>query len=794
MQSRLAVRGIVALALVTGCATSCANSRGGPDAPSTDVAIAALVAPPPPADPPAPPPFELTSSDGVGLRIASVRASAVIDDPLALTELHLVFQNAEPRRIEGRFTLALPPGASLGRFAMKVGGVLQEGEIVEKQEARLTYEEYLHVRRDPALLEQGAANEVAVRVFPIEPGELKEIVVTYSEALDGAHPYRLRLAGLPTIGELSASAYVAGEEVATASLHEERPAGDLVVDAARWKTGVVSGLAGGRDVAIRVPVPGASTPEPEADAVVALVDTSASRSLDLVRELDTLARRTAALPAATRLVVIAYDQEATVVFDGAAGAFDDAARAKLGARHALGATDLAGALRFASTIPPRAPGERRRLFLFGDGVATAGPHEPRDLAEATAALSLAGFSRADAIAVGGLRDDVALGSIVRGAHSSSGVVVSADEDESIVAKRLETTTIDPASVTVAGASFVHPTRVVGAQPGDDVIIHASFAANAAPSTVTVAVGNVKRDVALRAAPSPFVARSVAAERIARLESDPDLAESAKRSQVVDLAKKYRVESAYTGMLVLEDDAAYERHHIDRKSKLDVLGIRDGAVAVTSTARPTLGVPATPGVGHDPATISAPPPASPPSSSPAPSARPSSHVSRPPAIRMGATMVSGRLPPEVVQRIVRLGFGRFRGCYQAALVGHPTLSGRATMSFLIALDGSVASVAASSSDLPESVRACLARAFASLTFPPPEGGVVRVTYPLVFTPEGTTSQAPLSFDAFRPTRRLATSFSAAPDYHRVPLAVAGVAPLYDVALGGVMALVDAGRCA
>src|SRR4051812_9496770 len=42
-------------------------------------------------------PIQLTASDGSGIRLVAMSAKAVVDDPLALTELHLVFQNPENR-------------------------------------------------------------------------------------------------------------------------------------------------------------------------------------------------------------------------------------------------------------------------------------------------------------------------------------------------------------------------------------------------------------------------------------------------------------------------------------------------------------------------------------------------------------------------------------------------------------------------------------------------------------------------------------------------------------------------
>ncbi len=98
-------------------------------------------------------------------------------------------------------------------------------------------------------------------------------------------------------------------------------------------------------------------------------------------------------------------------------------------------------------------------------------------------------------------------------------------------------------------------------------------------------------------------------------------------------------------------------------------------------------------------------------------------------------VSGRLPAEAIQRIVRQNFGRFRFCYEKDLRMQPSLSERVTVSFTIGRDGSVsrASGTADGGAL-QSTASCVARAFSGLSFPEPEGGVVNVTYPLVFSPD------------------------------------------------------------
>lgn len=107
--------------------------------------------------------------------------------------------------------------------------------------------------------------------------------------------------------------------------------------------------------------------------------------------------------------------------------------------------------------------------------------------------------------------------------------------------------------------------------------------------------------------------------------------------------------------------------------------------------------------------------------------------KPPSVRMGKSSVSPGLPPEIIQRIVRQNFGRFRLCYEQALRKSPKLAGTVTVKFDIDRSGSVSKVS-SSTDMPDkSVSSCVERGFYNLSFPEPEGRVVKVTYPIKFKP-------------------------------------------------------------
>jgi len=109
-----------------------------------------------------------------------------------------------------------------------------------------------------------------------------------------------------------------------------------------------------------------------------------------------------------------------------------------------------------------------------------------------------------------------------------------------------------------------------------------------------------------------------------------------------------------------------------------------------------------------------------------------HAPAPPRVRMANPTVNGHLPPEVIQRVVRENFGRFRFCYEAGLRANPSLRGRVVVKFVIDRGGAVGLSTDAGSALPDSrVTQCVVRAFGDLSFPSPEGGMVTVVYPILF---------------------------------------------------------------
>jgi hypothetical protein len=335
-------------------------------------------------------PWTLTASDGSGLLLSRVEAKAVMEGPLAYTELHLYFYNQENRIREGTFQITLPQGAAVSRFAMETNGQFMEAEVVEKQLARRAYDDFLHRRQDPALLEKAAGNQFTAKVFPIPAKSEKHIVISYSQELPGTQ-YQLPLRGLPKTERVDVSLAMMGSDGKRTEqgIHERnwQPDRDFVSNG----TGVnAQAVRAGNLVAMQVPIGTWIVEQQEMKGATILVDTSASRSLGYASYVASIQRMVADLAKQfgqnTPVQIVAFDQDAETIYSGPAGQFTDTQ--KLLDRGAAGASDLSQALAFVGAHNPL-----QRVVVITDGVITAG-EEGSDLQKDVKALAQRKVDRA----------------------------------------------------------------------------------------------------------------------------------------------------------------------------------------------------------------------------------------------------------------------------------------------------------------------------------------------------------------------------------------------------------------
>jgi hypothetical protein len=541
-----------------------------------------------------PAPLSLTASDGTGLELVSMEARAVVEGPLAFTELHLTFKNPEPRQIEGRFAITLPQKAAISRLAMKLPGGWQEAEVVERQAARRAYEDFLHRKQDPALMEKKAGNEFRARIFPIAANALKEIKVSFSQQLGAAtSPYRLPLRGLPKMQRLSITAFLSktaekqaqtslgGTQLSQQVIRVQKEGYEPDRDFEVPQQASVRGLRHGNLVMARLK-PEISTGKAPMKGLLVLVDTSASRAAGFasqVRLVGELLRKLAwGYGSHMPLQVTCFDQGLSTVFKGTAGELRQEHLQAILARRALGASDLHGALTWAWSTEGY-----DRLLLVSDGVITAGQTGADRLRRAMKGLR-SRFRRMDAVLVGGIRDEELLGKLVRGTLELDGTLLDGEKGAEVVARRLSQTTVSGLEVDVPGARWVWPSRLDGLQPDDEVLVFADLPKGklkkGRPLVIRVSGPKKHRQkvqVALAEVNRPLLERAWARAQIERLENERDTVDGAARKQkiekrIITLSTRHRVLCDLTALLVLETEADYERYGINRRALADILSV------------------------------------------------------------------------------------------------------------------------------------------------------------------------------------------------------------------------------
>ncbi|MCK6471257.1 MAG: hypothetical protein L6R28_05885 [Planctomycetes bacterium] len=596
----------VLLAIVSACFVLACVFFGGVSAGSGDA-------------PQAPCPVSLSNPDGQALEIERFDLRAAVHGPLALVEMEMVFRNPQDRQMEGRFLYLLPPGATVSRFAKEVDGKLMEGEVVERQRARSVYREILHTMRDPALLEQDQGNRFSAKVFPIPAKGTTRLVLSYSQVLPakaGKRTLTIPLAGMPEIKDFSMDVLLAewpGERAArnqskdfsasetkagTRLVRKSgsfKPEEDFVVDfEAAQNTPEVRAVKSGSYQMLAYRPAAKPAAKPEKMDWVFYIDTSASNA-------DTEKRRNEAFEALEGLLWNDKFNEQTLseyVFDidvenflgpmSIAQLREKALQSRAGrlaARHALGATDLAKALKHIGENA-RAEKKAQRFVLVGDGIATWGKREPAEIL-----AKLGDWPENDtlhALVLGPKQDAKMLEAITA---KTRGRVVTVNLGESMEANVREA--MDALQRPVGqsfefydeGAKWIYPKTFRDVQPGDELVVFSELKDGVASAPGAVLhEGSKKSDTPLKAAPAeapgfaPLLQREAVAAKLAHLEKqtqDEQIAKDAKRmgdlrKQIVETSVANRVLCGATALLVLESEADYDRFGLDRKALRDVM--------------------------------------------------------------------------------------------------------------------------------------------------------------------------------------------------------------------------------
>jgi hypothetical protein len=525
-------------------------------------------------------PGELEVRDSAGasqfLELAALSVDVQTAGAMARYEIEHVFFNASEQQLEGTFRFPLPSGSIVTGLALEIDGELMDGEMLERERAREIYEEIVDSMRDPALLEWEAGQMFKLRVFPIQPGERKRVVMRYmaplrpDEQADSGFAVEIPSA-VPAMQSTIPSLIVRldGREVLREREHAVRENFAIGLDAARVPAFVEEQHDGQRYLAARLDLDWSKVPEPGEvtthGRTVILVDSSRSalESWPLAREaVGTLLD---SLDVSDSFLLVAADLDVQVFEDGFVGN-DASTRAAalefLAAIEPDGASDLGRAITHVGEAL-RDSGDVDQIIYIGDGTPTWGKTDRAALVE----QAKAAFAGAPMHALSvGKRESRDVLEALTGASGGRTVAPKSAAQVSAFATFLDRAAhvrrIAAVTVELPGAEHVHAplsttwfegerpivhVRLPAEQPiPREVIVHGH--AGGRPFTQAVALGE----------PEPLV--GARQQWVAR-----ELATLTDKPAIVELSVAHSVLAKHTALLVLESEEAYERYAIERRN-------------------------------------------------------------------------------------------------------------------------------------------------------------------------------------------------------------------------------------
>lgn len=391
--------------------------------------------PMPRPDRPRPVPMPCIMPEGGIERVAS-NVRVTLEGRVLRYEVEERFLNTGGRIGEADYLFPLPKNAAFQDLKLAINGEMVAGETLDADEARAIYEEIVRRQRDPALVEWMGSGLLRTRIFPIQPGEERRVVVRFQAVAEREGDalrvdYRrgaprevpgIRMQGGvrrggsddardPGNAETLVLRYPAGGNYGDAY----SPTHDATLRARGGMREVV--LRGGGDATVLVPVRGeragegaigvvtqasagedgfalvtigapqgarrASTPRD----VTFVVDVSGSMSGEKLRQAQAAGRQLlATLRPDDRFRVVAFSSDVRTFEDDFVRATPQQVREAsrwIASLDASGGTNIAGAMTEALRVG--SPRERLPLVVFlTDGEPTVGERDPRVIAERAA--------------------------------------------------------------------------------------------------------------------------------------------------------------------------------------------------------------------------------------------------------------------------------------------------------------------------------------------------------------------------------------------------------------------------
>jgi len=556
--------------------------------------------------------------------------TGTIRDQLAEVTVEQAFLSRASQTVEGVYLFALPPGASVAAFEMTVDGKTMRGEVVEREKACRVYESIVNQRRDPALLEKLDDETFRARVFPIDPAKEVSIRLTYQQLLedhDGLIEFRYPLArqrlGAADVGrielrfDIESSSDLQGATSPSHALKAETDgkrrawlsllggadaqAKDLLLHIRRDPKQIGFTLLGDAESRTFLAILSPPTRLPDEEIpprdVVYVVDTSGSMGGGKIAQAKAaLKRGVSLLRARDRFRILAFSTEVRPFRDGWTDASEESNRAALDwidKLEANGGTAIDEAL--AKALEAGDPARLGLVVFLTDGLPTVGERDGKRIV-ANAKARNAASMRVFCFGVGFDQDVPFLDEIALSTRASREYVTEGQDLEATLVRffdRVQHPALSDLKMEWGGgAREIYPHPLPDLFAGDRLVVAGRYE-TPGPCAVKLSGARLGRPVEFAYEGSlperggvAAVARLWAQRKIDFLFSEVrrNGANKELRDEIVRLATRHNIVTAYTAGLVVEDEAVpteLVENEVDTDAEFRE-GVSDERVAGPST--------------------------------------------------------------------------------------------------------------------------------------------------------------------------------------------------------------------
>ena len=547
---------------------------------------------------------------------------------------------------EADYVFPLPKGAAFRDLKLSIDGELVAGETMNAVEARRIYEDIVRRQRDPALVEWMGHGLLRTRIFPIQPGEERRVVVRFEAVAEregdavrvdyfrGSESGIARAAVEGSVRRPTSDArsrltltYRAGGELGepysptheidverdgvlrTVSVRDGGPDITVLVALRRSNAASVALLphatrdeAGYALITVTPPAELAANRMPR--DVTLVLDVSGSMSgakLEQARAAGRQLLRT--LTPRDRFRLVDFSTDVRTFRDEYV--FATEANVRAGLRYlddleATGSTNISGALtealRTSDVGRPTAEGRMPLVLFMTDGAATVGDRDPASIAARAARLR--GDTRVFSFGIGA---DVNISLIEQLALEGRGTAHFVRPNESVehavelLAERLRQPLLTDVRIEFDGdvrLSRMYPTGPLDIFAGQDLVVLARYTGSGAGNVVVRgrSAGREVRWTAERNFPreerdNAFVPRLWATQRLGWLAAEKrrNGGSSEIDDEIRQLGERFGIPTEFTSYLVLEPGMVANQG-------TDVRQLRRGTVSDASAGRGSAGSP------------------------------------------------------------------------------------------------------------------------------------------------------------------------------------------------------------